>query len=237
MTGPMLPTASVVQVRCALRCAPPFLPAAPPHTSDVPCARGRCAYISALARSAHPSRVLHPLLLAVNMASIRSVLASAPLVGVSGSRRPTAPSLAALQSIAPLVAGAVVTGCASGIDARARLLWPSACVISAASFGGGRGAFARRSATVVQRVAAARGVWLSFPLSSRPAGLVPSASMSACFSGRGSGSWASLALALGLGCSALVYLPTGLTPASSFGLSPLGGGWFWRPAAPQVSLF
>jgi len=59
--------------------------------------------------------------------------------------------------------------------------------------------------------------------------VVPSASPSRCFSGGGSGSWASAALAVGLGVPVLLWLPVGVQPPAAWGFVSLGGGFFHRP--------
>ena len=164
------------------------------------------------------------------MSSVRSLLAS-PLVGFSGSRSAGPACLAVVAQLAPFVSGAVVTGCAAGIDAAARRHFPLALVVSASQFGVGRGSFAARSVAVVRQVAAAGGLWVSLPGQACPHGLLPSPSQSACFSGRGSGSWASLAFAVGLGVPALVFLPAGVQPPAGWPLQhvgPFGGGSFWQ---------
>jgi len=99
---------------------------------------------------------------------------------------------------------------------------------------------ARRSQRCVEHVAAAGGLWLSLPCGPCPSGVAPAAAASACFCGGGSGSWASLAFALGQpGCSALVFCP----PAAAwsvpqrFGCSRVGASpWRYRPAR-QGALF
>ncbi len=169
-----------------------------------------------------------------------SLVSSASCVGFSGSRSPSPASLAALASVAGAVSpgAVVVVGCAVGVDLSARGLFPSAVVLAVASgaFGVGRSAFARRSVACVSRVASAGGVWVSFPSSPCPPGLVPSSSSSRCFSGSGSGSWASLAFAVGCGVPCLVFLPAGVAAPSW--LAPSGGGWFSSAPAPvQLSLF
>lgn len=168
-----------------------------------------------------------------------SLVSSAVCVGFSGSRSPSAASLSALSSVAGAVSSGavVVVGCAAGVDLSARGLFPSAVVLSVASgaFGSGRSAFARRSVACVSRVASAGGVWVSFPSSPCPPGLVPSSVSSRCFSGSGSGSWASLAFAAGSGLSCLVFLPSGVAAPSW--LVPVGGGWFSFSPPVQLSLF
>ena len=171
------------------------------------------------------------------------LLSSASAVGFSGGRSVPCPaSLRALRSaVAAVPSGVpVFVGCAGGVDAVVRSLAPSASVFSVASgaFGSGRGAFAARSVACVRAVAAAGGVWVSFPSSACPAGLVPSSSPSRCFSGLGSGSWASLAFAAGLGLPCLVFLPPGVSVPPCWGFVAGAGGWFLLPApAAQLALF
>ena len=120
------------------------------------------------------------------------------MIGFSGSRAPSAVSVRALRSaLAALPADAsVVVGCAAGIDALVRKACPAARVFRACDYGVGRGALAARSIACVRTVAAAGGVWVSLPEMACPVGLRSSPSAAACFAGYGSGSWASLALAL-----------------------------------------
>lgn len=170
------------------------------------------------------------------------VLAAASCVGFSGSRSvPCAASASAVRrAVAAVGAGVPVSvGCAGGVDALVRSLCPDARVFSVASVGfSGRGAFAARSAACVRSVAVAGGVWCSFPGGACPAGLFPSASAARCFSGFGSGSWASLALAIGLGVPCLLFLPPGVSAPAGWGFVAGGGGWFFCPApATQLSLF
>ncbi len=171
-------------------------------------------------------------------AFVRSALVCACAVGFSGSRSsvPSAVSLAA-AAVAPPFGPPIFIGCAGGVDAAFRALLPGASVLRAASFGSGRGAFAARSVAVVSAVVSAagsRGLWVSFPSAACPAGLLPSASSSRCFCGSGSGSWASLAFAAGSGLPCLVF---GFPPPAAWGFAPVGGGWFFRGAPVQLSLF
>ncbi len=175
------------------------------------------------------------------MSKVSRVLASAAVVGFSGSRSvPCAESAAAVRlAVAAVPAGVpVVVGCAAGVDELVRSLCPRARVFWVAEVGfSGRGAFARRSQLCVEFVAATGGVWVSFPASACPAGLLPSASAARCFSGFGSGSWASLSYAAGLGVACLLFLPPGVEPPAGWGFVAGGGGWFFREAAAvQLSL-
>ena len=169
--------------------------------------------------------------------SVSELLSSASAVGFSGSRS-VAPRACEFAAAAVPAGVPVFVGCAAGVDAFFRGAFPSARVFSAASFGSGRGSFAARSVAVVRAVSAAGGVWVSFPSGACPVGLAPSASSSRAFCGAGSGSWASLAFAVGSGLPCLVG---GFAPPAVWGFSSLGCGWWFRcapvPAGVQLSLF
>lgn len=167
--------------------------------------------------------------------------------GFSGSRRwglPTTPL--SLAAAAVPSGSSVLVGCATGVDEFFRLAFPAAKVfaVSNGQWGVGRGAFAARSVACVRAVASAGGLWVSFPASPCPNGLVPSSSQSRCFSGYGSGSWASLAFALGSGLPCVVFLGS-LPVPPAWGLFPLPSlpGWFGcaaiegLPSSIQLSLF
>jgi hypothetical protein len=176
------------------------------------------------------------------MSPLPSLLAAAPAVAFSGGRSLPPASVAALRLAAAAVppSASVLVGCAAGADAVARSLFPAASVfaVSSGRWGVGRSAFARRSAAVVAATVAAGGWWLSFPRSACPVGLLPSPSPSRCFSGFGSGSWASLALAVGSALPCLVFLPPGVAAPVGWGLSPLGGVGGWPvPPLPSSHFF
>ena len=186
-----------------------------------------------------------------------SVLASSSVfsglvsVGFSGSRSLPPAASAALSALLPSVPAGVrlSVGCAAGADAVCRSFFAgsgSLLVFSVASgrFGSGRSAFARRSCRCVSSVAAgSRGLLVVVPAGACPAGVRPSRS----FSGRGSGSWGSLAFALGRGRRVLVWLPAGSRPPvwssvswSSAGALGSAGCWWLGAAVPvpaQLSLF
>lgn len=180
---------------------------------------------------------------------ISAVFSRFSAFGFSGSRAPRgvlSPSVLSGAAAAVPPGSRVFVGCARGVDGFFRLAFPAAEVfaVSSGRWGVGRGAFAGRSVACVSAVSAAGGLWVSFPSSHCPAGLSPSASSSRCFSGSGSGSWASLAFALGRGVPCLVFAPFGV-PAS-WGLVAVPGqpGWFGcaaalgaSPAPVQLSLF
>lgn len=167
-------------------------------------------------------------------APVASALFSAPAVGFSGSRS-VVPSVlpSVLAGVPASSAPSVLVGCARGVDSAVRSFFGSSPVLSVFSVSGrGRGAFAARSAALVRAVAAASGCLFVFPGRACPSGVVPSRS----FSGGGSGSWGSAALAVGLGVPVFLWLPSGVAAPSW--LSPLGGGWFSSvPSGCQLSLF
>lgn len=152
---------------------------------------------------------------------VRSGLGSG-VVGFSGSR-------SVIPAVLPLVLSGVgsesvvFVGCASGVDSVVRSAVPSARVFRVV--GGGRCAFALRSVRFVRALASSGGVLFSFPSGACPAVVVPSSVSSVCFCGGGSGSWASLAFALGCGVPSCVWLG-GVVPPASFGLVAVGGGWW-----------
>ncbi len=146
------------------------------------------------------------------------------LVGFCGSRSlPSAFSPLVSSCVSSVVAAGrgVAVGCASGADrfalSAARSLGASVSLFSASSFGSGRAAFARRSAAFVSAVSAS-GVGcglVAFVSSPCPSALAPSSVASRCFAGFGSGSWASVAFAVGRGVPVVVF------PCVSVGVSPL----------------
>ena len=177
---------------------------------------------------------------------VSSVFSRFRVFGFSGSRS-SVPAGCSVAAAAVPPGSRVVVGCQRGVDEFFRGLFPLASVFSASSFGSGRSSFARRSVAVVGEVGRSGGLWVSFPATVCPSGLSPSSSSSRCFRGFGSGSWASLALALGSGVPCLVFLGS-LPCPPGWGLFPVSGcpGWFGcgvvcgvppAPAPVQLSLF
>jgi len=206
------------------------LPAAPaPSPAPAP---SRRLSVAAVLAGAWPAPVAPAL-----PAAVVSALGGAFAVGFSGSRSVVPPAFAAAAAAVP-PSVPVLVGCASGVDRAARAAFPAAVVFSAAR-SCGPGAFAARSVSFVSALSRrVSPVLLSFPSGPCPSGLVPSAVSSRCFCGLGSGSWASLAFAAGLGVACFVWLPACALPAPSW-LFPLGGGWFsvCPPASRQGHLF
>jgi hypothetical protein len=164
--------------------------------------------------------------------AVASSLAAAPLVAFTGSRS-TAPPV--LQAVLATVRGSVLVGCAAGVDAVVRSALPEATILQASAFGQGRGAFAARSTALVRQCASAGGILLSFPSQSCPIGLYPAARSSKAFCGKGSGTWATLALAVGSGVPVFVFLGS-LPSPPAWPLVAVSGGWF-RFTSAQLSLF
>jgi hypothetical protein len=188
----------------------------------------------------------------VSVLAPSSVFSGVVAVGFSGSRSPSPAASAALSALLSLVPSGVrvSVGCAAGVDLLCRSFFagfPSLLVFSVASgrFGSGRSAFARRSSRCVLSVAAgSRGLLVALPSAAVcPAGVRPSRS----FFGAGSGSWGSVAFALGRGRRVLLWLPAGSRPPAWSGVSwssvgALGsvGCWWLGAAVPvpaQLSLF
>ena len=161
------------------------------------------------------------------------IIASHRQIGFSGSRHSIDPYAGELAAAAVSPAADVVIGCAAGVDAFFRSRFPAARVLRVDPVLG-RAGFARRSIACVEAVSS--GLWVSFPGGVCPSGLFPSASSGRCFSGSGSGSWASLAYAIGRGGAALVYLGA-VPPPGGWGLVqvPDSMGW-WRFQSLQVQL-
>jgi hypothetical protein len=161
----------------------------------------------------------------VSLRSVAAVVRSAPAVGFCGSRRGFVSSRAeaAFCSVAALVSAPVLVGCARGVDAVVRSAFLSPVVFSVS--GSSRSAFAARSVRFVRALRARGGLLVSFPGGACPPGLVPSSLSGRCFCGSGSGSWASVAFAAGVGCPVLVWVPR-VSWVPSWGFVSLGGGWF-----------
>jgi hypothetical protein len=141
-------------------------------------------------------------------------------------------------------------GCAAGADELVRAADPDALVfrVRSGEWGPGLGAYAARSAAMVAAVAASgagAGV-VGFAGEPCPVRLKPARQAYDCFAGFGSGTWATMALAVGLGLPVVVFwcsdLPVSLPawpggswqPAAAEGL--WAQGWRWTPAAEQPLL-
>jgi hypothetical protein len=163
------------------------------------------------------------------------LLVGAPAVGFSGSRAPVVASVAAARAAVAVATRPILVGDQRGIDTVVRSARAGAQVFHAASAAPGH--LAARSIACVQACVALGGVWAAFPAGACPAGLRPSPNAAACFSGRGSGSWASLAFAVGLGLPSVVFLPAGVAAPWAALVAAGDGWWVARPPAEQLALF
>ena len=170
--------------------------------------------------------------------SLSSLLVGSGLVGFSGSRSVAPPVLSPVLRLRSRSTGLSFVGCAAGVDSSVRRALRPSCVqvFSVTEFGAERWAFAARSTAFVRGLSSGGGVLVSFPSAPCPSGLLPSASPSRAFCGSGSGSWASLAFAVGCGVQSFVFAPFGVP--LGWGFVALGSDWFsFSPAAVQSSLF
>lgn len=139
----------------------------------------------------------------------------------------------------------VGVGCAAGADAAVRHCVPSEqLTVFRVEYPASRWSFAVRSQRLVSWAAASPSslmfVWPGQPC---PSVLVPSATPGRCFSGLGSGSWATAAFSAGVGLHVVVFGLTRETlpewPGGSWSASPQFGipAFRWFPAARQQGLF
>lgn len=164
--------------------------------------------------------------------SLASFLASAPSVAFSGSRHSSSAAAAScrafLRSLPPLSCP-VAVGCASGIDRLIRCAFSPVAVFRVFP-PLSRYSFIQRSTRLVRWCTSGGGVLVAFPSGSCPSAVSPSPHFRGC----GSGTWGSVALALGLRCSVLVVLPSPVgcsfpapSPVASrfhcVGVAPCGG--------------
>ena len=158
------------------------------------------------------------------------------LCGFSGSRhlpQHFAPLVFSVVTAAHALGLRVAVGDASGLDRLVRAADPAARVFKVGDYNFllPRAALVRRSAALVLAVAESRPgapqfcVFVDRPC---PAGLVPSARYWDCFAGFGSGSWASAALAVGMGLPVSLFWCTPGPP-----VLPAWDGTWW----PEGSLF
>ena len=165
---------------------------------------------------------------------ISSIVFSFPVVGFTGSRNPYNQASKSVSNFLPRLtgySGNVGVGCANGVDKLVRSYFPQAIVFKVQP-PINRKAFALRSTRLVNWVAASSGLLIAFPASSCPNSIVPSLS----FRGFGSGTWGTIALAIGLQTPVLVFIhssfgnvfPAPQSLASHF--RQLGfclGGYWW----------
>lgn len=100
------------------------------------------------------------------------------------------------------------------------------------------GMFAARSIRFVDALREDEGCLVSFPKVECPnKGLIPSPNSSACFNGSGSGSWATLAYAIGVGVPCVVFLGRVHNPWVELEPTNTPGWYKYEPKHRQLSLF
>lgn len=161
-------------------------------------------------------------------------------IGFSGSRSPSEEAEKALKELLDLVpSGARISvGCARGIDAIARNYFQNSNLevfsVASGEFGTGRAAFARRSSACVLSVAE-DGLLVAVPSSAAPNGVKVGRS----FNGKGSGTWGSIAFALGHQRRVLVWCKE-VPSWEKVSWERLGNNWWLGVpvvAPSQLSLF
>lgn len=166
--------------------------------------------------------------------SVLQLLSSARSVVVCGSRRVVPPVLRPFLLVLAGLRCVVACGCCGGVPALCRLFVSRSRVFSASAFSGPSVAsrLVARSCALVRSVVGVPGaLWCSFPLGPCPSVCRPGAVWCSC----GSGSWSSLALAVGLGVPALVWLPSSVRFPWA-GAVCLGGGWWFVDSSVRVSV-
>lgn len=164
---------------------------------------------------------------------------SAPAVAFSGSRKPGGAIPPQEISLAVDAATSILVGDASGLDAVVRMLADGKPVSIFEVTLEGKGAFAERSKRMVRAIADRHGILLAYPCRSCPEGLELCSNP---FTGKGSGTWATAAMAIHLGIPTFVWL--GKIKPPDWVLADLGDGWRSsgemarrQPEEEQLSLF
>lgn len=99
------------------------------------------------------------------------------------------------------------------------------------------GMFAARSIRFMDALREDEGCLVSFPRIECPKGLIPSTNCSKCFNGSGSGSWATLAYAIGIGVPCVVFLGKVNNPWIELQATNTPGWYKYEPGHRQLTLF
>jgi hypothetical protein len=148
--------------------------------------------------------------------------------GVGGSRQPSEFAAAAAREVIALLPSVSVASDCSGVSAMAAQAHPSARVFSVADYRAqaGRGAIVARNVAMISALAQMPNpCWVCIPSKPCPSGLRPTARASQAWNGSGSGSWAEIAYALGLGIPCLVWVEEYSHLPRWCNQIALGGGW------------
>lgn len=165
--------------------------------------------------------------------SVLRRLAAASSFGVCGSRSSVPAVLSSVLFCLSRFRRPVSCGCCGGVAAavRGRLSFARRWAASSFFRGSWPAAFVARSCALVASVVSSPGsLWVSFPGRACPPSCVPGLRWSSC----GSGSWSSLALVVGAGRPALLFLPVGVVPPA-WGFRSLGSGWWFFPGRPELA--
>ncbi|MDB9458935.1 hypothetical protein PN473_11045, partial [Dolichospermum circinale CS-545/17] len=91
---------------------------------------------------------------------IAKIFSSYEVFGLSGARASVPSGCREAASLIPKNSR-VFVGCANGVDAYFRKVFPNAEVSKASDFGKGKSSFALRSAHVIESVKCRNGLWVS----------------------------------------------------------------------------
>jgi hypothetical protein len=162
------------------------------------------------------------------------IIKSSQVIAFSGSRNPQTPEIKALLYIVPKVpkSAQIYVGCANGIDNLVLNNFPQATVFKASDYKTNiKSALALRSTDCVKSVPD-QGLVIAIPSGACPKEVKPSRS----FAGHGSGTWGTIALAIGLEKRVCIFSPQ---PPKWVGEEIEKNWWYYQPRekAMQMSLF
>ncbi|MCZ2207321.1 hypothetical protein [Cylindrospermopsis raciborskii] len=163
------------------------------------------------------------------------IIKSSQVIAFSGSRNPHAAEIKALLYIVPKVpkSAQIYVGCANGIDNLVVKNFPQATVFKASDYRTNiKSALALRSTHCVKSVPDQQGLIIAIPAGPCPTDVKPSCS----FAGHGSGTWGTIALAIGLQKRVCIFSPH---PPKWVGEEIEKNWWYYQPPqkAMQMSLF
>jgi hypothetical protein len=146
-------------------------------------------------------------------------------IAFSGSRN-GCPETPLKQAIARIRPGAEVSvGCARGVDAQVRELVPHANVFRASDYPGKTVSvqLASRSAAMVEHIETLNGGLIAFPMKECPSMVEPCRAWK--YAG-GSGTWGTIALAVGLGVPTIIWLPPAIAPPRWDAINKMASSWY-----------
>jgi hypothetical protein len=120
----------------------------------------------------------------------------------------------------------ILVGCARGVDAQVREIYPDATVYRAADYKAETwpARLAKRSSAMVRAVHSAGGCLIAIPMKPCPPKVKPCTTWQ---SSNGSGTWGMIALAAGLGVPTAIWLPDEVQPPDwDDRMVDKGNGWF-----------